>query len=215
MELKTVIIIGATGLVGSELLNLLLDDDSIGKVITLGRSKPVVISPKLESHTVNFDDVDSYHHLINGDSVFLCLGTTLKKAGSVNAQKKVDVVYQLNVAQAAADNKVSQVLLVSSSGANEGSSNNYLKMKGELEKAIHNLPFNRFVILRPSLLLGDRKETRVGETIASFILPIIQYIPILKKYRPIPATTVAEKLQKASKADCHLNQIFELDEIFN
>lgn len=215
MELKTAIIIGATGLVGSELLNILLDDELIGKVITLGRSKPLVISEKLESHIVDFEQVDSYRQLVCGELLFLCLGTTLKQAGSVVAQRKVDLTYQLNVATVAAENNVPHLLLVSSSGANHKSSNNYLKMKGELESAIHNLPFNSSVILRPSLLLGDRKETRIGETIAGYIMPILKYIPVLKKYRPISATIVAEKLHKCSNSGDKKNQIFELDEIFD
>ncbi len=215
MNLKTVIVIGATGLVGHELVIKLIKDETIGKVVTLSRSKIKVVSPKIESHIINFDDISSYQNLVVGDALFSCLGTTLKQAGSIKAQRKVDLQYQLELATVAANNNVSHLLLVSSSGANADSANAYLKMKGELEIAINKLDFQHIIILRPSLLLGDRTQMRIGEAIAGKILPLLNYLPMLRKYRPIPASTVAQKLITAFKGANKKHQIFELDQVFD
>jgi len=130
---KTAIVIGATGLVGQALVDHLAEADHICKIITLTRTPAKHPSPKVFNQVVDFEHLEDYAESFNADLLFSCLGTTLKQAGSLAAQRKVDLDYQFKAAQIAVNNGVEHYLLVSSSGANEESNSPYLKMKGVLE----------------------------------------------------------------------------------
>jgi uncharacterized protein YbjT (DUF2867 family) len=211
---KTAIVIGATGLVGGSLVNKLAECEHVRKIETLTRRSAEYPNMKVQNHVVDFDRLEDYAPLFRGDLLFSCLGTTRKKAGSVAAQRKVDLDYQYKAAQLAADNGVRHYLLVSASGANANSMNAYLRMKGELEKKIQRLPFERTSIFQPSLLLGQRSEFRLGEKIGSRVLPALRIFPGLRRYRPIPADTVADKMVKVSLQPGPSIEWFRLDEIF-
>jgi uncharacterized protein YbjT (DUF2867 family) len=211
---KKAIIIGATGVVGSALVDCLAEAEHINKVITLTRKPVKHKSAKVVNKVVDFDNLDDYIELFQGDMLFSCLGTTIKQAGSVKEQRKVDVDYQLKAAQLAVNNNVEHYLLVSSSAANERSKNTYLKMKGELEQEIKLLPFKRISIFQPSLLLGNRAEFRLGEKIGSWIMKALCIFPFLKRYRPIKGEQVAAKMCRVSQLPGQTIEYYCLDEIF-
>ncbi len=211
---KTAIVIGATGLVGSEVLKLLLDDPEYAKVKVFHRRSTGIHHPKLEEHIDKFEEIDSWKHLLTGDELYSAMGTTLKKAGSKEAQWKIDYTYQYETAKAAALNGVKKYALVSSIGANVKARSFYTSMKGKLDEAIRDLPFEGIAILRPSVLDGDRKESRPGESLGIFLGKMIAKIPGLKKYRSIPAKTVAKGMLYALKKSPLGYHIFESKQIF-
>ncbi len=211
---KIAIVLGATGLVGRELVDQLADADHISKVITLTRRSAKHSSSKVLNQVVDFDHLEDYASLFSADFLFSCLGTTLQQAGSIVAQRKVDHDFQFKAAQLAASSGVHHYLLVSSSAANDQSKNSYLKMKGELEQRIKSLPFERISIFQPSLLLGQRTDFRLGEKLASWVLPLLCTIPWLRRFRPITGEQVAAKMVQVSRQPGQALERFRLDEIF-
>lgn len=188
---KTAILLGATGLVGSHLLQQLLENPHYGRVIALSRRPLDVQHPGLQQEIIDFDHPDPAK--IKGDDLFCALGTTLKKAGSKEAQYRIDCLYPFEIGRIARQNGVRQYLLVSSLGADPGSSGFYLKTKGELEEKIRGLDFEHFVSARPSFLLGARQEFRLGEKIGIGLAGI--FAPIIpRRYRGIDAEKVARAL---------------------
>ena len=208
------IVIGATGLVGRALTDRLGDADHIQKVVTLTRRPAPHACPKIDNRVVNFDPLQDDAALFTGDLLFSCLGTTRKQAGSIAAQRRVDLDYQYQAAQLAADRGVRHYLLVSASGANANSQNPYLRMKGELEEKVQALPFERISIFQPSLLLGQRAEFRLGETLGAMLLPVLCTIPGLRRYRPIRGEEVAAKMVQVSRQPGPPREWFRLDRIF-
>ncbi|MEW5843030.1 MAG: NAD(P)H-binding protein [Bacteroidota bacterium] len=215
--MKTAIVIGATGLIGRQLVSKLLDDNRYEIVKTFVRRSSGVHNAKLQEHVIDFDRIEEWKNEITGDELFSALGTTIKQVGSKEAQYKIDYTYQFEVAKAALENNVQSYILVSSYGADSKSKNFYLRIKGELEEAISILQFEKTIIFQPSLLLGERKEKRTGETIAAFFsVPLTKIIPLLKKYMPIEAATVAQAMINSAneQRDDKLTR-YTLDEIFN
>jgi len=213
---KTAIVIGATGLVGRHLVEQLVAAEHISQVITLTRRGVNYNAEKVINHVVDFDNLSQFAPYFKADILFSCLGTTKKAAGSIAAQRKVDVDYQLKAAQLAAENGVEHYLLVSSSGANAKSSSAYLKMKGELEDTVKKIPFERISIIQPSLLLGERdNDKRIAEKLGSFLLPILCKLPGLKKYRPIKGEQVAIKMCKISQQPDEGVKFFRLNALFD
>ena len=214
--MKTAIIIGATGLVGSFITNKLLEDNQYTKVKVFVRRSLKIDNPKLEEFIVDFDKIELWKDKLTGDELYSALGTTIKKAGSKNAQFKIDFTYQYEVAKTALANKVKTFLLVSSAGANYKSSNFYLRMKGSLDEKVQQLNFEKIYIFRPSILAGERNEKRFGESIGIKIAGIItKIIPALKKYRPIEASKVAEAMIKSANQNLSNRiRIYEPEEIF-
>ncbi len=197
--MKTAIVIGATGLVGSFITLKLLDDKRYEKVKVFVRNPLEIRHQKLEEYLVDFDKVDLWKFNLIGDELYSALGTTLKKAGNKEAQYKVDYTYQYQIAKAASENGVKKILLVSSLGADYKSSNFYLRMKGNLDEKIQQLNFESIQIFRPSILVGLRSEKRLSESIAIKIAgTITKLIPAFKKYKPIKASLVAEAMIKSA-----------------
>ncbi len=211
---KIAIVIGATGLVGSALVEQLASADHIGKIITLTRRPVTHFSSKVCNQVVDFDCLEEYAESFNADFLFSCLGTTRKQAGSIAAQRKVDLDYQFKAAQLAANSGVEHYLLVSSSAANEKSNSQYLKMKGLLEQKIRSLPFLRISIFQPSLLLGQRVDYRLGEKLGSWVMPALCIIPGLRRFRPITGEQVAAKMVLVSQQSGKPVELFCLDDIF-
>jgi uncharacterized protein YbjT (DUF2867 family) len=212
--MKTAVMIGATGLVGSQLLSQLLADERVGRVIALGRGKTGAVHSKLEERVIDFDAPESWSPLVKGDVAFSSLGTTLKQAGSQAAQKKVDHDYQLAFARAAASNRVPCYVLVSASSADPSSRVFYSRIKGELDREVQHLGLERVRILRPSLLGGERKQPRAGEKIGSVLLRAANALGIARKYREISGAVVAKAMINAAFDPERGARIFTLDEVF-
>ncbi|QFU24551.1 oxidoreductase [Shewanella eurypsychrophilus] len=219
----TALVIGATGVVGRELVDQLSQLADIDKVTAVTRRPIEYGSDKIINCVVEFDRLEQYSSAFKVDITFSCLGTTLKQAGSIERQRQVDVDYQYRAAKLARTNGVNHYLLVSSSGANPTSKSNYLKMKGELEAKVAELGFTRASIIQPSLLLGERQDFRLGERLGSKLLPLICRLPVLSKYRPITGKQVAAKmcliaLQQVASADNDDDpklRYYRLDELFS
>lgn len=201
-------------MVGSEVLNLLLTDDRYSKVKVFHRRSTGISHPKLEEHVIDFDAMDDWKHLLTGDELYSALGTTIRKAGSQERQYTIDFTYQYETAKAAAENGIKKYSLVSSAGADFKSRVFYSRLKGELDEAVRELPFDVITILRPSILDGKRSEHRPGESIGMFFARIFTKLPGLKKYRPIPGKTVAQAMINSLHKCTPGYHIFELDEIF-
>jgi len=194
------IIAGATGLIGSKLLNILLANDEYSHVVSLVRKESGVAHHKLREVVVDFEKLNEYEQLIAGHALFCCLGSTQKKTPDLKVYYKIDHDYPLQLAQLAFKNGVEQYHLISSMGANSGASNFYLKTKGKTEEDIIQTGVNCLHIYRPAFLTGDRKEYRLAEKILTPFTAIINPLLIggLKKYRSIPAQTVAEAMYNES-----------------
>lgn len=193
---KTAILFGGSGLVGGFCLDLLLESPIYAKVLSFGRKKMNREHKKLEQIVIDFDNLSESENLIQGNDLFCTLGTTIKKAGSQEAFRKVDLVYPAEIAKIAVKNGVSQFILVSSAGADSNSSSFYTKVKGELEDVIRELPFWGIHILRPSLLLGNRKESRPLERFGIIVSRGIGFLmgDLLGKYQPVKAEDVAKAM---------------------
>ncbi len=198
---KTAILFGATGLVGGKCLNFLLASPAYAKVLVLGRKSLDVKHEKLEEHIIDFEKPELYGPLIQGDDLYCCIGTTMKKAGSKTAFKRVDFTYPYSIAEIAVKNRVNQFLLVSAIGADKDALFFYNRVKGELEEEIKRMPFWAVHIFRPSLLLGERNEQRWGESIAQRIGKKIDLLTggLLTKYRPVEADVVAKAMVIAAQ----------------
>ena len=195
---KTAIIVGATGLVGNELVNQLLQDDYYQKVKVLTRRSIKITHDKLEELLVDFDHLDNYQDFFAGShDAFCCLGTTTKKSGKEGLYK-VDFTYCNEFAKIAAQKGVPQFLLISSLGASADSRYHYSRVKAEIEAAVKALPFTTLHILRPSLLIGDRNEVRIMEDLGRvFNAAFNAFIP--NKYKGIRSKTVAVFMQKIAQ----------------
>ncbi len=197
MNSRTVILAGATGLVGQEILKGLLADPSVTAVHSLGRRKPGTQHSKLMAHLVDFAALPP---LPPADEVYLALGTTIKVAGSQAAFRALDYDANLNVARAALAAGVKKVGLVSAMGADAHSRVFYSRVKGELEDALAKLPFGGLVIARPSLLVGDREilgqPKRPGEVMGAAIAKVLGFL-IPANLKPIQASAVAQALLAA------------------
>lgn len=188
------IVIGSTGLVGGHLLSRLEKHPAVTEVVALVRTPRKSDKPKVKFVQFDFDRMDS--DLLKGDLLFCALGTTIKKAGSKEAQYKVDYHYNANAARLAKQQGVKVLAHVSSIGADSRSSNFYLKTKGELEKTMEALQFEKSVIARPSIIMGDRQEFRLGEKIGILMAGLFSPLMIggLKKYKGVHAAKIATAL---------------------
>jgi len=214
---KIAIVLGATGLVGKSLVELLINDNYFSTIILIVRRNSGFNHPKIKEYIVDFDDITSYNSLIQGDVLFSCMGTTLKQAGSKEAQYEVDYTYQFEVAEIAAENGVSNYILVSSANANAKSLIFYSRIKGELDEAVMDLPFERVFIFRPSVLMGEREIKRIGEEIGAKIMNGIgKIIPAMNKYRGIKSLEVAKAIIVAYKSSSTKKAvIYTLEEVFD
>jgi len=198
--MRKAIIAGATGLIGGELLKLLLESSDYQEVISISRREIPVQHKKLVQLIINFDELEKYANSLRGDVIFCCLGSTRKKTPDLSVYRIIDYSYPLQLGKIAKANAVKQYHLVSAIGANANSSNFYTKMKGETEADLAHLNLPCLHIYQPSLLTGDRKETRTLEKFSALIMKVIDPLLFgnLKKYRSIPAATVARAMYKQS-----------------
>ncbi len=206
-------VIGATGLVGKQLVSQLLENEHFGKVLIFVRRDSGLSHPKLEQLIVDFADEKTWAKKLTGDVLFSALGTTLKQAGSKENQYEVDFTFNLNFAQKAKASGIENYVLVSSIGANSKSALFYTRIKGELDDTVANLGFENLTILRPSYLSGERDEKRWMEELS---LPVVGFVTklILKKYRPISGETVAKAMINGVLKPHPEKTIWEADEVF-
>ncbi|GAA0359629.1 oxidoreductase [Bacillus horti] len=215
MHKKSALLLGASGLVGEQLLQLFLNHDKYDRVVILVRRAIEYSHPKLEEVVVDFDRLADYKPLFAVDDIFCCLGTTIKVAGSREAMYQIDVGYPLQAARLAYEMGASQYLIVSSIGANANSRTWYLRMKGELEEALKQVGFSALHIFQPSLLLGDRKEHRPGESFATKLYTLFSFLLIgrLSKYKGIEAKTVAKAMYDRAQQSSSGEYTYQSDQI--
>ena len=213
--MKTAVIAGATGLTGQYLFNMLSEDDRYSSIILLGRNSPGQLNEKSTFIKTSFEDIDQVKLSNPVDELFCCLGTTIKKAGSQEAFRTVDFDAVVELGKWAAQYPTCRFVVISSVGANPASSNFYLRTKGQMENTLKQLKLHSLIILRPSLLMGHRKEFRLGERIAQIIMPAIAFLFIgkLKKYRPVKASLVAKVMIELAQSKFGDTYIIESDEI--
>jgi uncharacterized protein YbjT (DUF2867 family) len=212
---RTALVAGASGLVGGQLLQLLLADGAYARVVALGRRQVAARHPKLEQRVVDFGTLDTFSDMPRADDVFCCLGTTIKAAGSQAAFRMVDHDYVLGFARVGRRAGARQLLLVSAIGADPASRIFYSRVKGEVETAVRQLPYEGIQIFRPSFLMGDRADVRLADRVA---LPLARALaPLLfgplRRYRPIHAADVARAMVQVAKEAPRGPNVFEYDGI--
>ncbi len=212
--MKTALVLGATGLVGGHITRLLLNDPRVGAVHVFVRRTTTLVHPKLMEHVVDFDAPADWHHLLVGDVLFSALGTTLKQAGSQEAQHRVDVTYQQDAAAAAARQGVSTLVLISSAGADARSLFFYPRIKGELEDAVCAMGFASVCLIQPSMLVGERDHHRPGERFGVAVGQALRGLPYLKKWRPISGEQVARASIGLGLAPPPGRTVHALDQLF-
>ena len=193
--MRTAIIAGATGLIGSQVLELLIADNSYDKIIAITRKPLSVSDNKLQNLVINFADLSAYADQLKGDDVFCCLETTIKQAGSKDAFRKVDFQYPVSLAKLTSTLGARQFLLITALGADKKSSIFYNKVKGEVEEEIEKIGFDSYHIFQPSMLIGQRTDERAGERVGQTVMKVLDFaIPL--KYKAIESGKVARAMVK-------------------
>ena len=214
--MKTALVFGSTGLIGGHLLDQLIKNDNYNKIKLFVRSEIITNEPKIEIIKTDFNDLDNYNEDIKGDDCFFCIGTTKQNSPDKNEYQKVELEIPKKIAEIAKINSVNSFIFISSIYANPKSSGDYVKFKGLVEEELKKLNFSNLGILRPSFLMGDRKENRVGEKMGILTFRLLSPLLLgpLKKMRPINSEKVAKAMIKiANKRNDQI--IFESNEIAN
>lgn len=200
-EKLSALVAGATGVVGRQLLSMLLADPAYETVHVLSRRPIATSEDKLQVHEVNFDELDRHVRLFDVDHVFCCLGTTMKQAGSREAFRRVDHDYVVKLAQLALEAGAERFLMVSAVGADTRSLAFYSRVKGETEREVREVGPSTVHIVRPSLLLGAREERRSGEEMAKLLMPLVNPLLAgpLRKYRGVEPGLVAHRLHDLAR----------------
>ena len=206
-------IIGATGLVGKQLLKNLLENDKFDKVRIFVRRESGLTHPKLEEQIIDFKDEKTWENNLKGNVLFSALGTTLKQAGGKKNQYEVDFTFNLNFAKKAKQNGIENYVLVSSVGANSKSMILYSRITGELDDGVSKIGCNSLALVRPASLTGERENRRLMEEISVPVARVITKF-VFKKYRPIHGKTVAQAMINAVLNPNYNKTIWEADEVF-
>ena len=212
--MKTAIVFGSTGLIGGHLVNQLIQDNYYTKIKIFVRSQTSINNEKVEVINIDFNNLANHKTEITGDDCFFCIGTTKQNSPDKNDYQKVELDIPKEIAQIAKANSVKSFIFISSIYANPNSSGNYVKFKGLVEEELKRLNFSKLGILRPSFLMGKRKDNRVGEKIG--ILAFSALSPLLfgpfKKMRPISSENVAKAMIKIANSNLE-KTVFESNEI--
>jgi len=211
---KTALLFGASGLVGSHLLNQLINDTNYSKIKLFVRSVTEIIDPKVEIIKIDFNNLQNHKEDVKGDDCFFCIGTTKKNSSDKDEYRRVELDIPKEIAKIAKLNLVNSFIFVSAIYANPNSSGDYVRFKGLVEEELKRLNFPKLALMRPSFLMGDRKEKRVGEKIGIFVFKLLSPLLLgpIKKMRPIHSETVAKAMIKAANENLEKN-IFESNEI--
>ncbi|CAM2930260.1 oxidoreductase [Paenibacillus taichungensis] len=213
---RQALVIGATGLVGGLLVRSLLQNPAYGRIRVLVRRPLELEHAKLEQYVVDWEQHEEQKDLFRDvDDLYCCLGTTIKKAGSQENFRQVDFHYPLKAAILAKEHGVSQMLVISSMGADAGSRIFYSRTKGEMEEALSAIGFVSLHIFRPSLILGDRKEKRLGEQLAAHAMKFLDrwMKGRVDKYRAIQASTIARAMMNIALVQTRGNHVYSNDVI--
>jgi uncharacterized protein YbjT (DUF2867 family) len=211
---KTALLFGASGLVGSHVLNQLISNNNYSKIKLFVRSSIDIIDPKIEIIQTDFNNLENHREDIKGDDCFFCIGTTKRNSPDKNEYQRIELNIPKQVAQIAKSNNIKSYFFISSGYANSKSSGDYLKYKGLVEEEILNLGFSKTGILRPSFILGNRKEFRLGEKIGIIIFKLLNplFVGPLRKMRSIHSETIAIAMIKLANENID-QKIFESDQI--
>jgi uncharacterized protein YbjT (DUF2867 family) len=212
---KTITIIGASGLIGNEVLQLAMENKEIERITIFVRKSLHLNNPKLIEVITDFKNLNDLETKINGDALICCLGTTRKKTPNLEEYKKIDFDLTINLAQIAKKQNIEQVHLISAIGADSKSKIFYNRLKGETEVALINIGFPQTIIYRPSLLIGKRNEYRFGELLAQKLSPIFDLLLIgsLKKYHSISASDIAKTIVNRVLRKGQKVEVLEYNEI--
>ena len=214
--MKTALVFGSSGLVGGHLLNQLIENDNYNKIKIFVRSEPKNHNPKIEIIKTDFNNLENHKEDIKGDDCFFCIGTTKQNSPDKNEYRRVELDIPKEIAQIAKSNSLNSFVFVSSGFADPKNSGDYLKFKGQVEEELKKLSFKKLGIVRPSFLLGDRKEKRIGEKIGILIFKLLSplFVGPLKKMKPIHSEKVANVMIKVTNEDIQ-QSVFESNEIEN
>ena len=212
--MKTALLFGSSGLIGSHLTKQLIENSSYSKVKLFVRSDPKINDPKIEVIKTDFNNLQNHKDEITGDDCFFCIGTTKQNAPDKDEYRRIEYNIPVEIAKIAKSNSIKSFLYVSSGFADPKSSGAYLKNKGDVEEELKSLNFLTLGIMRPSFLIGDRKEKRIGEKIGIFIFKLISpfFLGPLKKMKPIHSEKVAKAMIKIANENLR-KTILESDEI--
>ena len=212
--MRTALLFGSSGLVGGYLLNQLIKDTNYSKIKLFVRSVPEISDPKIVIIKTDFNDLENHKEDIRGDDCFFCIGTTKKNSPDKDEYRRVELDIPEEIAKIAKSNLVNSFIFVSALYANPKSSGDYVRFKGLVEEELKRLNFPKLGIMRPSFLMGNRKEKRIGEKIGIFVFKILSPLLLgpLKKMRPIHSETVAKAMIRAANENLEKN-IFESNEI--
>ena len=212
--MKTALVFGSSGLVGGHLLNQLIENDNYNKIKIFVRSEPKNHNPKVEIIKTDFNNLENHKEDIKGDDCFFCIGTTKQNSPDKNEYRRVELDIPKEIAQITKSNSLSSFIFVSSGFADSNSSGDYLKFKGLVEEEIKSLNFEKIGILRPSFLLGKRKEKRLGEKIGISIFKFLSplFVGPIKKMKPIHSEKVAKAMIQIANENIQ-QIIFESNEI--
>ena len=212
--MKTALVFGSSGLIGGHLLNELIQNDNYSKIKLFVRSDHESNDSKTEIIKTDFNNLENHKEDIKGDDCFFCIGTTKQNSPDKNEYKRVELDVPKKIAQIAKSNLVNSFVFVSSGYADPNSSGDYLKFKGLVEEELKRLSFSKLGIMRPSFLMGDRKEKRVGEKVGIFIFKLLSplFLGPLKKMKPIHSKKVAKAMIKITNGDFK-QSVFESNEI--
>jgi uncharacterized protein YbjT (DUF2867 family) len=211
---RTALIFGSSGLVGGHLLNQLIKDTNYSKIKLFVRSVPEISDYKVQIIKTDFNNLENQKEDIKGDDCFFCIGTTKQNSPDKDEYKRVELDIPEEIAKIAKSNLVNSFIFVSALYANPKSSGDYVRFKGLVEEELKRLNFPKLALMRPSFLIGDRKEKRVGENIGIFVFKLLSPLLLgpLKKMKPIHAETVAKAMIRVANENLERN-IFESDEI--
>ncbi|RLD65157.1 MAG: nucleoside-diphosphate sugar epimerase [Bacteroidetes bacterium] len=212
---KIAVVFGATGLIGRELVSQLIDNEEYHKVLIFNRRSQNYENSKIEELIIGEQYFESISGNVIADELYCCIGTTMKKAGSKAAFQKVDYEIPVWLAKTAEKNGINKLLIVSSVGANPKSKNFYLSTKGKMEQEVLKYNIPEIYFFRPSMLLGQRDESRFSEMMGQKAMKLTGFLMKgpLKKYKAIPAPVVAQAMQKVAKKD-YSRHFFESDELW-
>ena len=212
--MKTALVFGSTGLVGGHLLDQLIKNENYNKIKLFVRSEIIINDLKVEIVKTDFNNMEKHKEEMTGDHCYFCIGTTKQNSPYKDEYRRVELDLPKQIAQITKSNSVNSFVFVSSGYADPNSSGDYLKFKGLVEEELKRLSFNKLGIMRPSFLIGDRKEKRLGEKLGIFVFKLLSplFLGPLKKMKPIQSEKVAKAMIKISNGD-FIQQIFESNEI--
>ena len=212
--MKTALVFGSTGLVGGHLLDQLIKNENYNKIKLFVRSEIIINDLKVEIFKTDFNNIENHKGEMTGDHCYFCIGTTKQNSPDKDEYRRVELDLPKQIAQITKSNSVNSFVFVSSGYADPNSSGDYLKFKGLVEEELKRLSFNKLGIMRPSFLIGDRKEKRLGEKLGIFVFKLLSplFLGPLKKMKPIQSEKVAKAMIKISNGDFR-QQVFESNEI--